>query len=347
MDTSNLQQLEKKLEKANSIIKEIVQNERYITPITPSDHALFDDFFDREKEHTYGNSWIYVTQGTFGIGPEKLGYKYDDGKNLCALAMYPKIEDPNTIVLYWIRPMGENILPIIAEYAERIKRKYGVCSYVKKLFPEQFEFLLQHGFSDVKHFPWHSTAPMEDDTYPEIIYDREKTREAILNTTKRHALGSTLRQILKLDRDNNVQLSSTNFQKHAWDIVTFHFKKHGEFSKKTNVSSPADYYNTIFDNHIYNNGNIQKKILFVNNKPLGFYVLSSNLTFDVTTLYSCIVKRDEYKCLADYLYIKWFDTATTKYINLGGSEDDGIRNFKEKYLPTERKHMHWTTNYPL
>ncbi len=131
----SLEQYKKKLEKVNSIIKNIADENQFITPITLADYPLFESFFDLETKHTYGNSWIYVTQGTFGIGPEKLGYKYYDGKNLCTLSIYPKIEQPDTIMLYWVRPMGEGVLPIIAKIANQFKQKYGICYSVKKISP--------------------------------------------------------------------------------------------------------------------------------------------------------------------------------------------------------------------
>ena len=65
------QLVEKELKQANNIIKEIAAENEYITPISPADHVLFEGMFDKEDQHTYGNSWIYVTQGTYGIGPNK------------------------------------------------------------------------------------------------------------------------------------------------------------------------------------------------------------------------------------------------------------------------------------
>lgn len=343
----DLKQHQKKLEHVNIIIRDIASKNPNITPITAEDYELFEEFFAKEEKHTYGNSWIYVTQGTFGIGPENLGYKYYDGKNLCAIAIYPKIEQPNIIMLYWIRPMGENILPIIVELAEKIKREYSVCSYVKKLFPEQYEFLLQHGFRSAKEFPWHSTTHSEDDTYPELIFDREKTRKTIFEAASRSKLGSALRKTSKLARENRIGMASGNFQEHAWKIVNTYFSQYSAFAKGTNISTPFDYCNMIFRDHAALIKDVEKSIILVNAKPAGFYTLERDKKFNITNLYACVALRQTYKYLADYFFIDLFKTEPTKYINVGGSEDAGIHEFKVKYKPIEKNLMFWATNYLL
>lgn len=345
MEIKDLAQYEQKLAKANAIMKRIAASNKYITPIVAADHSLFKEFFGREERHTYGNSWVYVTQGTFGVGPEKLGYKYYDGQNLCALSIYPKIERPDVIMLYWIRPLGEGMLPIIIELAEKIKREFGVCSYVKKLFPEQYEFLLKHGFKNVEKFPWHSSTHSEDDTYPELIFDREKTKDAIFGAISRSKLGSALRKTSKLARENKITITAKDFRQHAWDIVNAYFDKYSEFAKGTNISTPFDYCNMIFRDHDHYGNLIEKKIILINDAPAGFYVLARNEKFDVTNLYACIALRQHYKYLADYFFIKMFETESTKYINVGGSEDEGIDEFKAKYKPVEKNYMYWVTNY--
>lgn len=342
----DLQLIEKKLAKANAIIKKIAENNQYITPIVPADYKLFRTFFNKAARHTYGNSWIYVTQSAFGIGPEKLGYKYYDGKNLCALSIYPKIEQPDVMMFYWIRPLGNAILPIIIDLAEKIKQEHGVYTYVKKLFPKQSDFLLKNGFISAEGFPWHSSTHSEDDTYPELIYDREQTRQAILAATKRSCLGGIARGVAKLQRDNKIAVTTINFQNQAWDIVKTYFSEYSSFSNKPNVSSPIDYYNMIFGEQPIGD-DIDKRIVLVNEKPAGFYILTRNKKIDTTIPYGCIMLRQFYKYLADYWLLMLFDTEETKYINLGGSEDAGIHGFKNKYMPAKKNHMCWVTNYQL
>lgn len=338
--------LSAKLKKSNEIIAAIADSEKCITPVVPEDYRLFEAFFAKEDRHTYGNSWIYVTQSTYGIGPHNLGYKYYDGENLCMLSIFPKIENPNIIVMYWIRPLGENILTIITEYAERIKQRYGICCYVKKIFPDQYEFLLKHGFKSVREFPWHSSAHSEDDTYPELIYEREKTLKAIENSTKRNRLGSVVRGVSKLKCENKIDITANNFKEYAWKITNDYFLEYSNLTNKPNLSNPFDYYNMIFHHSdSTQNTEVDKKIIFVNDEPVGFYVLMKDLKINTTSIYSYITLRQYYKYLTDLLNLSIFTSEKTKYINGGGSEDKGIWEFKEKYAPIKENMMYWATNY--
>ncbi len=56
----------KDLAKANKLIADIAAKDKRITPITPKDEKLFAEFLKKEP-HTYGNSWIYVTQGDYTV----------------------------------------------------------------------------------------------------------------------------------------------------------------------------------------------------------------------------------------------------------------------------------------
>lgn len=340
----DIKQHEKKLKHVNNIIRDIALKNPNITPITTKDYELFEEFFAKEEKHTYGNSWIYITQGAFGVGPENLGYKYYDGKNLCALAIYPKIEQPDITMIHWIRPMGENILSIIVDLAEKIKQEYGVYFYVKKLFPNQYEFLLRYGFGSINNFPWHSSAHSEDDTYPELIYDRKKIMQYLAHPTNATQLGRTLKEVKRFKRENKVEVIEDKFTEHAWNIVNTYFRSRKNFSDKLNVSSSLDYYNMIFSDYIKNK-NLKKMILLVNDEPVGFYALMHDKKFDVISIYSYITLRQHYKYLTDLLKLHVFETENARYINSGGSEDEGIHNFKKKYLPSCENKMYWATNY--
>ncbi len=104
------------LSEVNKILDEIASSDPRISPVTLDDYALFQRFFDKEDKHTYGNSWTYVTQGVYGVGPNNLGYKYYDGDRLSIVALYPRIENPNVDMFYWIRPMGRGVEKIISDY---------------------------------------------------------------------------------------------------------------------------------------------------------------------------------------------------------------------------------------
>jgi len=339
--SNEFHQFEKYLEKANTILAEIAEKNENITPIKLADYALFEDFFSREVESTYGNSWIYVTQGTFGIGPELLGYKYYDGQNLCVLSIAPKIEQPETMMLYWIRPMGQKILSVISSLSEDIKKKYRVSSYVKKLFPEQQQFLLKHGFRSAEEFPWHSSAHSEDDTFPELIFDREKTLRSIKDASRSSSLGRIRRGLLKVESENELKVHDFDIEQQAWSVVKEYFLEHQKLGRKINISTPFDYFNMIFHSA---QADIVRKVLFLNGKPVGFYLIERRPRLNTANVYCCLALKQDQKYLMDFLKQVIFNEETAKYINCGGSEDAGMDCFKYKYKPIISSRMYMLTN---
>jgi len=339
--TPALEKLKLKLQRANEIISNIATTEKYITPVTPDDHQLFEDFFAKEERHTYGNSWIYVTQGVCGIGPHNLGYKYYDGENLCMLGISPKIEYPEIIMLYWIRPLGAHILEAIVDYAERIRKKYGIASYVKKIFPDQFDFLLQKGFKSSKEFPWHSVSHSEDDTYPELILHASNILSVAKVAGKRSNLGRSFRESNKLASRHSIVTTAIDFEKHAWMVAKQYFENYF-LNRKKNFSCEWDYYNTIFNNS--QRPDLVHNVVQVDSVPSGFYVLEQRKDTDTANLHAMLVLKNVYRYLPDWILLKILEHGF-KHINLGGSEDSGIHNFKLKYKPEINQVMHWATNY--
>ncbi|MBN1684284.1 MAG: hypothetical protein JW855_02455 [Gammaproteobacteria bacterium] len=333
-----------KLKKANRVLEEIAKTIPHITPVTPADRALFEDFFNREARHTYGNSWIYVTQGVYGIGPNNLGYKYYDGENLCMLCIYPKIEQPDILMMYWVRPLGNSMLDIIAALATQIQKKYGISCYVKKLFKDQYDYLVAKGFKDARLFPWHSSCPLEDDTFPEMIFNRIETLNAVRTSGRKKDIGNSFREALKLAWDNKMELTEKNFSKNAFKITQQYFEDLYKNTKKINISSVIDYINMISDSFY---GDNIRKLILVNDVPMGFFITQTSTIFNTNNIYAHFALRERLKYLSDYLLIKLFETCGSTYINWGGSEDIGIHRFKAKYHPIKKNKMYWVTNYPL
>lgn len=331
------------LTKANKLIEQIAASNEFITPVTLDDFELFQSFFDKEP-HSYGNSWTYVTQGVYGIGPNNLGYKYYDGENLSMICVYPKIEDPETNVFYWIRPMGKDVVEKIVKFSEEILKKHNVYSYVKKLFKKDFERISSKGFSVVDKFPWHSLAPSEDDTFPEQILDIKKTLRAFEEESKRKNVRKSYIKSLKIESEKKVSLSDSNFEEDAWIISEEYFKSSNIRGSKTNFSSKYDYYNLIFQNNSDNN--LKKGVLYLDDAPYGYYFGEKNAS-GYFSLYAMLTLWNKIDYLSDYIvqYILNELSNTSKYFNFGGSEEIGMHKFKKKYLPVKSQKMYWATNF--
>ncbi|MBN1374015.1 hypothetical protein JW962_01630 [Candidatus Dojkabacteria bacterium] len=328
------------LSKANKILQKIAGKHSEISPISKSDIPLFEKFF-KKTQTSYGNSWIYVTQGVYGIGPNNLGYKFYDGKNLSVVIIYPKIGNESELVFYWIRPMGPGILPIIKDFSDEVLKKYGIFTFIKKISKYQFTELVSYGFKGTKKHPWHTSAHSEDDTFPEMIYEIPETLKELNNASRRRNIKKSFKKSVQIKDEYQIEISDRNFEKTAWKLTTTFFQNHYPL-KKINLSSKFDYYNPIFSSP--HNKRIEKRIVYLNGKPEGYYILEK-FNNKNSFLYVLITLRKNVPYLADFIYFHLFETCKTQFLNTGGSEDEGIHSFKRKFKPIKLQQMYWATNY--
>ncbi len=327
----------KNLARANKLLREIAKKDKKITPVTPKDEELFLKFFKTEP-HTYGNSWIYVTQGMFGIGPYGLGYKYYDGKNLSAVAIYPKIEQQDLHCFYWVRPMGPEILEVIDVLAKTILKHYSIPTYVKKIFKDQAINLKKRGFKNTSGFPWHSSCASEDDTFPEQIFEVKKTIELSQTLPRKKHLKKSVIRVNQLKSNHNIKVHDLD-QEEAWKLTKEFFHSNIINEKKINISDEFDYKNMILNNNFKN---VIKKMVIVDDIPLGYYIMEKQNNL-YSSLYGLIVLRNKLKYLVDYMLLYVFNNTQTPFLNIGGSEDEGLDKFKKKYYPTSEQKMYWVT----
>ena len=334
------------LKKANQLIADIARKNKYITPVTKKDYDLFQSFFDKEP-HTYGNSWTYVTQGVYGIGPENLGYKYYDGKNLSMVCVYPKIEQPDLHVFYWIRPMGSTVLDVISDFSHDLLAQQKIPTYVKKIFKEQFDYLRSKGFTDTKQFPWYSACSSEDDTLPEKIINVNETLTKVLKVKKEDKIKRSFQYYRNFLTNNAITIDSIfKNKKEAKNILKLFFSKSKNSNNlKKNISKPEDFYNLIENPAKYSN--IIENLFFAKDIGLGFFIIQiQNKKY--ASLYATITLRNIINHLSDFIIfyaLKNLQEKNIEYLNLGGSETKSLDNFKNKFLPDLSLKMYWASLY--
>ncbi|HOU75554.1 MAG TPA: hypothetical protein PK957_00320 [Candidatus Dojkabacteria bacterium] len=329
-----------KLEKANELLLQIVKRYPNISPVSLDDYDLFQSFFAKEKQHTYGNTWTYVTQGVYGLGPNNLGYKYYDGENLSMLATYPKILEPETIMFYWSRPMGETVLEKIVNISGDIKKKYNLSTHVKKIFPEQADKLKRLGLKDISTYPWYPSVHSEDDTFPELIIDVKNTISLFDNASRRRNIRHSYLRAQKIVSENHVSVSDKNIKEDGWKVIEQFFIEK-ETYKKEILSTKYDYHNMIFNN--VGNQNLVRNVVYINSVPMAFY--ATDISVDgYTNAYANIVLRGKIPYLSDLVLTQMITNTNTKFLNMGGSEDESIHRFKLKYVPVQVNQMYWVTN---
>ena len=325
------------LSRANELMRALAKTNKYISPVTLDDFKLFNSFFKKEP-HSYGNSWVYITQGVYGIGPNNLGYKYYDGDNLSIIIMYPRLEEQDTIMTYWVRPMGPKITEKIVEVAKSIYELFDINSYVKKIYKSQFEELEKSGFISSDKHPWHSFSHAEDDTYPEMILDVSGSLEKTHTAGKKKNIKRSYKESIKFAKSNKIEVNEIDFKENAWKITNDFFRDRAKYQSKPNLSNPGDYFNPIYSNDM--NKALTRRLFWVNGEPKGYYLLEK-MNEKYSSVYALISDRISYQYLNDFILIDILQNSPTPYINLGGSEDIGIHNFKKKYKPVEENQMYW------
>lgn len=329
------------LSTANDLISRVAKDYPAISPLAPEDYPLFQKFFAKEP-HTYGNSWTYITQGMYGIGPNKIGYKYFDGTNLSAVCVYPKIENPDTLVLYWIRPMGPTVIQIISTISKTLLKDFKLPTYIKKLFKNQHDQLIQAGFKEVTTFPWHTLYPAEDDTYPEQILKLANTLSVAETINNRKRINRALRYY---ERYKNDQLmASDNVEKHVEEAKSFlndFFAYNNGHAKMPIISDASDYSAMVTG--LSTHDTTQNKFIYYNKQAIGFYFLERQDTH-YASLYALLSLREQANHVVDFMM---FDMITAlenqgiDYLNMGGSENANLNYFKKKFRPIRENQMYW------
>lgn len=296
-------------------------------PIQYEDEKLFRNFFIKFKERKcYSSSWLYITQAARGIGG--LGYYfYHEDDFIVALGFHQ-----DHFVL--IHPMGK----FPKNFYQVIKSLYDLSGkpiYLKKaLEKERFginELIVGTPLeiTSTDDYPWDEIERDDDDTFPEIIIYIPD----ILNGEKKLKFtGKHMRNIRnKLNKWKNIEDEIeylTLSKKNKIKVIKMLIKHFGK--DKINVRA---YLNMI--NILIRNRNKKRYIHFVayhENQPIGFFA-AEKLDKYSAGLYASISLRT-CKGLAEKLHMEMFkrlNERRIKFLNLGGSEIEGLYNFKLKF----------------
>jgi len=330
---------------SNELLIKLSKKYLGLSPVEISDQPIFTRLLSKDRHISYGDTWTYVTQGAYGLGENKLGYKYYDGENIVLLGFYPRVEDPAVQMLYFVRPVGKKILRVVSDIADLVKREFKINTYIKKINSDQFAFFKKLGWESTLKYPWHSLAHSEDDTYPEQVIEISNTFDKLLKMSRRSNMKHNFIKSRKIVRENDIVFVDDNFEDIAWKVVSKFFDEEAKKYSKVILSHKYDYYNMIYQNPVREG--LVRKLVVVNKIPLGFFVYEKTNDNLYTNLYALIILRSKLKYLSDYVFQEIMKTCDTRYLNTGGSEDEGIHFYKKKYLPVTENVMRWATNFHM
>ncbi|MCU0565104.1 MAG: DUF2156 domain-containing protein [Oculatellaceae cyanobacterium Prado106] len=337
--TTHSSGLEDKNKLAERVIKRFGGRVSYITR---KDRQLFRDFRLLDQTQTYGNSFYFVCQAANGLGPDRLGLKYFDGRMLAGIGIGNRFSLGGNWHFHVVNPMGEFNAESILRLSRHLLELSGVPVFVKKLTDDERDQLLQIGFSPIEDYPWHAQAMEEDDTFAEQILDVNATLNK-LEIHQRSGLKTNYRYFRSKFGDQvTVEDLGEENAAEAHDIVNQFFDYLD--IKQLHISQVSDYDNIIHYPPIGNNGKMYFSQLFrIGGKAAAFFAMEP-VSEDTVGLYASITLHQEFPNLSEFLIVECCRIAQKagyRYLNLGGSETSGLFAFKEKFSPVAYTKMQW------
>ena len=299
----------------------------------------------REPRPLYGNSWLYLTQAANGarLGA-RFGYRYFDGERLAAIGFFQRPQAPvDSYHFHLIRPAGGWTRAHLEELCAALRDLSGTPVYIKKLTEDQHHSWSSGRFKPVVGYDWHPAAPEEDDTFPEAIVDVQ----GVLRLLSAAAPDNELRRkFRRFERDHRGALQrepySGGLLADAWRVVEAFFADARVL--RHDLSSPLDYRNMLESLPAGRNGHeFFATLLRIDAEPVAL-LIADTIGPGVAGVYANMTVPGAGRGLSEYLLLSAFrDMADAGIViaNLGGSETQGLQEFKRKFRPVAESKMFW------
>ena len=328
-----------------SVIDELLKRDPFVSPVDEGDKALFQQHFVPEVANLpigegYGYSWAYITQMIHGhVYGYPLGLKYysKNKKLLIPIGFFPRpASNRATWHFHLVRPMGNWQGNQIMELCSFLWEISQTPVYIKKLTHEEASYLLGHpGFVSAEKYPWDVEAILEDDTKDEVIINVNHTVSHIEEPGD-----NELKRKYRRFRRRNPSLewkhydaSDTRLRSDAESVVR-RFMEYPQI-KNIGISTFVDYINMISSLPPGMNGeDFFSALLYIGGQPIGFYLAERLGNSQTAGVYANIALREEYPFSSEYLLLELLrdiQRAGITAVNMGGSENEGLHEFKLKF----------------
>jgi len=292
-----------------------------LSKIIPPDKKLLQKSIRRFRPNSknYEDSWGYVIQSTrYG------GFKWYDPKSNSLIFFGRKSDSDPTLVVPSFYATPENLAHIIHQIEVAMKTS---CTIIKNVNSEEIGAYTPFGFRPYKKTEsWCTEARFDDQTFPQIVIDLQKTIEA---------RGSSFQNLrTTLNKNPNVEIKKYKDQYN--DEVLRLFAMRDKVSKDFSLDMNGMYFTS---HAMYPKASVDKYVIIDKNthEIIGF-TATSGISTETTALVAAIFKpsiRIEsvwgiYKTMEIKLH------EGLQRINLGGNETKEAFNFmQEKFRPTE------------
>lgn len=292
----------------------------------------------------YADTWTYLTQATNGwaMKTNRCGYFIRQGKDLCIGGLFRRPRDKR-LAVHLVNPMGDGRVALVRTFCQRVAGRFPV--YVKRADNELYEELSESGdFHWQPEFAWHADAPEEDDTFPEV--------ELEVNTSLAlFAAGRTNPVLAQLARFRNrvkgmelAWLPVSSLREEDARQVVAQFFRHKE-ERHIDISQPTDYENMIcYPRPRASQRTLIREVCYIGGTVAAFLVMERIGDTEVLGLYCSIALYQKFPCLSEFVIQRALELANAhgyRYLNLGGSESEGLHRFKMKFKPVHTEKRNW------
>ncbi len=328
--------------------KEIVESllaEEFISPINKADLIIIKNLRTSDPEGSYADSWAYFTQAAHMEELDyRYGLKYCDGTNFLVMGVFdrPANSDKRPHV-HIIRPSVKCDPKLLLDLAKKATKFSGTPTYITKISINQFRELSLYGMEEVSDYPWHDSAPLEDDSFPEHIVILENIYKAVYEDAPNELQRKYNKISKKLSTNYKIVNYSEVYLNAAHNIVIEFFSD--QYPSHQIISTPSDYINML---EMFNDekAEIYSKLIFCDNDPVGLFIAEKTSHIDTVGIYANLVLYKKAQSLSEFMLVHFLlelYKKEYKYANLGGSEQEGLHDFKKKFTKDNKGFEHTMT----
>lgn len=289
----------------------------------------------------YANSWLYLTQACRGAF-SSYGTLIRQAQFVAGLGRHNR---------HWVivRPLGylpEDFLTTLSKLISTTNANPFV--FVKKAGPD-----MRSQFADLARinkvrvlgasvYPWDRNAPHDDDTFPELVIPLSEMFRALAKMGRPlHRLRSQLRrfELLRLTADMST-VADLGIDR-VLEMLRDHFE-----SDHSYVESYVNMVRIL--SHVMSQDTWRHFVPTLGGEPVGLFAYD-RLDPRSAGVYASLASK-HFPGLGETMMLQLFNLMShegIEYVNLGGSETEGLNNYKRKFTGSRDSHFGIRHRYPI
>lgn len=317
-----------------------------LTPPDAKDWAAASEFIEAKATPGYADTWTYLTQAANGyaLGTSATGYFVREPQAMCFVGIFRRPLSGD-LAVHILNPLGSKGPDLVRTLCHKIREIERCLIYVKKADQDIVAELESDGsFSWSDEFAWHNQAQREDDTFPELLLDVNRSL-GLFEPGRLNQARDKFARFLNRTKDKEVlwvPLVSKRY-KDARRVVNsfFGYKERDHIE----ISQPCDYENMlVHSNPTQNPDSLVRLLCCIDGEPSALIVMEQIGRSSAVGLYCNLALYQEHKYLSEFVIHQALKAAREHgfhYMNLGGSESEGLHRFKTKFQPVEKVQRSW------